>query len=168
MTLAKLVTVHVGCGGTQATEQAADQEHHLTVRRIIAVDHRFLDVLVPPLAEMADSRVLEQELAKPLVGRDQGADLDPDRRAVHGGVLVVGFRRGRDGLLDGIVFTRHPLEYVVGRTIHEDQLRLLTLQGEGDRLELGGELRQRADEVQRKPRGWEGIGRRRERLERNG
>ena len=148
---ALLVPADVFARGTQSPKQAADQVHHLPVRAVIAVDDRFLDVLVPPLAEVTHSRVLEQELAKALMGRNEGSDLDPDRRAVHRGVLIVRVGSGGHCLGDGVVLARRCLKDVVDRMIHEVDFRAWVLEGESDGLEFRGELGEWADQVEGEP-----------------
>lgn len=136
-------------GRAQTAEQAADQEQDLAVGRVVAVDDGLLDVPIPPLAEVADPCILEQYQAEQVERRHQGADLDPHGRAVHGRFFVVDLRVVGDGPRDGGIIPRHPLEDEVRRAVDEDEFRAWVLERECDRLELGRELGERADKIQR-------------------
>ncbi|ESU51366.1 hypothetical protein P376_0658 [Streptomyces sp. HCCB10043] len=82
------VLVHpdpVPVAGSQPPEQAADEEHHLTVGLVIAVAERHLDVLVPPLRPVPHLAVAQQMLLQLGEAGPQVADLHADRLAVQRG-----------------------------------------------------------------------------------
>lgn len=147
--------------GSQAAEQAADEEHDLAVGVVVAGAERQLDVLVPPLRPVPHTAVVQQVILQFGETGAQVTDLHTDGVAVQCGLLL----DGRVVRVGGLLAARLPLEHVVRGAVDQDQLDARGVQCVGDGLVLGRRLGDRGHDRQGCPCFGEALDLARERLD---